>query len=354
MAVAHSVLSFLSIFTNGLAGVQSSSTTIGTVLVILSLPLLFRHFSIKRRSNIRFLALHVEDGEIIPPPASLKIAIDLAEDALHALPVALDLYSLIDIIFSTLRKALTPHYPLPSHVLKWRSWLLSERINIVFSPYLNQTRWGWVAKADESKGKPDFTLRILLDLAELTERTRDDHHLTADHFRFCFVITVLHEVTHILTKFAFPHTVTPKVPRTILQSGEAGEGFEHQMLGGKLVCEWESGHVADFKHLRQLYIRGLDDGKDYPLDDADIRSFLEKLQNPTPTTVFTIDLAKKEPSDAPADRVRTVAEAGNYVVTVSQSKGQAVLDDVGSPERTTIRTGPMLGLGKCYKRPTES
>ncbi|KAJ7123206.1 hypothetical protein C8R44DRAFT_785579 [Mycena epipterygia] len=327
------------------------------LLPVLLVLRLFRrvHLSVKRKSNVRFHAVHKEDGIVISPDRSLQVAIVLAENALHALPVTSRLSSLIEEIFEAMRRSLTPGSPLPTHVYRWRTWLLSEHINIIFSPHYNQTRWGWVTKEDEGD-RPDFSARILLDLAELTERDREDHHLTAQHFRFCFVVTALHELTHLLTKYAFPHIITPKVLGTILHFGEAGEGFEHHMLGGKLVCEWDKGYEADFRHLHQLYIRKLDTEEDYPLEDVDIVKFLENIRNPTPTTNFDISFANKTPSTIPEGRTRTIAESDRIrTYTTSQSKGKQVwglfakaeVVDVDSPY---VKTGAMLGIGKCYDR----
>jgi hypothetical protein len=222
-----------------------------------------------------------ESGQLTTPPATLRGAVTLAEKSFLAMHTAASLQNIVSTILGTMHLALTPQsLPLP-HIHRWRSWLRTEKINIVSSPYLNQTR----GQAHDSEGKIDYMLRIPINLVELVRevcnlpmfsflrelivcQTPENYPLSPIHFRFCYVVTVLHELTHLLTKYAFPHELTPKVPESILQFGEAGEGFVHRILGGKLVCEWDLGHIAEFEHLQNLYIRTLDTGIDYPLGEC--------------------------------------------------------------------------------------
>ncbi|KAJ7229155.1 hypothetical protein GGX14DRAFT_617079 [Mycena pura] len=253
-----------------------SFTFANLIVTAMSLPLvpfllLGRTFS--PHSNLHFLYVDPEDSTRVALPARLQDAVTLASDSLKALQVSAALQFCIDSIIVTILTSLTPGLPTPSHIQQWRTWLHNQRINIIFSPYLNLTRWGWVNKEDTPENRVDFTLSILTDLAELTDKTREGYPLTVEYFRFCFVITALHELTHLLTKFAFPNAITPIVPGTILSFGEAGEAFELQMLGGRLVCEWDKEHVTDFKHLRNLYLHR--DGMDYPIP---ISQYLTSIQ----------------------------------------------------------------------------
>ncbi|KAJ7201404.1 hypothetical protein GGX14DRAFT_656768 [Mycena pura] len=253
--------------------------------------------------------------------------------------------------------------PAPPSLYEWRSWLLREKLSAVYSPYVKCTRWGWVTKENECE------IKILLHLAQLAEETPAGlrYLFRPIHFQFCLAATLLHESTHLITKFAF-RKITPKVAGTILRFGEAGESFEyamfggklvcewddfeHAMLGGKLVCEWDDGHVADLKHLRRLLLRRLGENPmDYVLEEEDLASFLEKISNPTPDTVFEFNFEQKQPSVTPPGTIRTTHD-GERLRGICQGKKVVPpgrMPDVTPPGR--IRTGPMLGIGRCYHRP---
>lgn len=150
------------------------SFTFATFLVTaMSLPLvpfllLGRIFS--PHSNLHFLYVDPEDTTRVAPPAKLQDAVTLASDSLKALQVSAALQFCIDTIIEAMLISLTPGLPPPSHVQQWRTWLHDQRINMIFSPYLNLTRWGWVNKEDTPQNQVDFTLNILTDLAELTDK----------------------------------------------------------------------------------------------------------------------------------------------------------------------------------------
>jgi hypothetical protein len=78
---------------------------------------------------------------------------------------------LVQTILVAFRKALAdPNRETPCDTAEWRAFLASFPIHIVFAPCLNATRWGWVVKG-QGEGN-NFVLRVLLDLAELTESVR--------------------------------------------------------------------------------------------------------------------------------------------------------------------------------------
>ncbi|KAJ6481293.1 hypothetical protein C8R47DRAFT_1135284 [Mycena vitilis] len=199
----------------------------------------------------------------------------------------------IDSIFLELQKAVHPSQPLPAHVKEWASWLSSKRLAIIFCQYPNASRWGWVSEEDSVSGTPDYDFSILLDLAKLTDATRIDHKLPVEYFRFCYALTVLQQTTHLLTTYAFPHKTTP-----IYEGPEAGEGFEMELLGGRLVCAWDSGHVSEFRHLRDLYLVR-SSGEFYRLGEYTSASIIFKIslgpRSVKTRTILTASFEKSNP-----------------------------------------------------------
>ncbi|KAJ7512470.1 hypothetical protein B0H11DRAFT_482859 [Mycena galericulata] len=234
-----------------------------------------------------------EDGSpfiLEPSSGPHRMAMNLAQDAITALHKNRALRLIVEDILLTMYnkiKRTEVHClvdPAP-RLQSWLSWLAAEKINIIFSPYINQARWGWVTKEVLKDKAEDFSMRVHVDLADLSSkvcvvpgykyvisalnivcqtRLGAEYRLPVEFFQFCFVMTTLHEATHLATKYVFPGLITPKELGTVLKYGEAGAGFEERMLGGRLVCEWESEHPAELQHLIALYIRA-DNGQDYPL-----------------------------------------------------------------------------------------
>ncbi|KAJ7512468.1 hypothetical protein B0H11DRAFT_1951348 [Mycena galericulata] len=291
-------------------------------------------------SNISFYSVHREDGYMhapLAPEGRFRFAQRLGVDCFKSLRTNLRLQQIMYEILHRMAGSLySPGRQSLDRIKQWPSWVASSPLRVVFHPYINQP-WGCV-KVVEARN--NFTIRVLLDLAELTDETRPSYHLSVDHFRFCFVTTIFQQAANLLMEFVSPHAATSQIPGSTLYFGDAGEDFEHQMLGGKLVCEWDRGHVADLGHLRCLYIRDFANGQDYPLDSADIKSFLDKIENPTPLTSFAIDLSGKEASIAQADRVRTYTK---------EDMGKTT-GEIWEVSGGRVRTGPMLGFGRCYDR----
>ncbi|KAJ7782031.1 hypothetical protein DFH07DRAFT_1055530 [Mycena maculata] len=261
-----------------------------------------------RRNHIIYVSID-EDGIGGPPPANLAVAVELAGRAVRSLQVTKSLQHLVDAILITMHENLHPTDTLPQRIIEWGSWLARTEVKIILTPYLNTSKWGWVEK---EKNSQDYSLRVLLDLAELTDpsffTSPSFYRVGVEHFQMCFVVTVLHELTHLLTKFAFPYTITPKVPGSILQFGEAGAGFEYKMFGGQVGCEWDAGHTGDFTHLRGLFIHTLETRQDYMLEIEDIKKFIDTIINPTRYTTVSFDLTNKTPSSTEANRIRTIGE----------------------------------------------
>ncbi|KAJ6588332.1 hypothetical protein B0H19DRAFT_203610 [Mycena capillaripes] len=337
------------------------------VFLVLSfpfLPLLLHSIHRALRQTISTISFYIidDDGQVSSPPPSLQTAVFLGERALNALRVNNVLGHIVNRIIVSMEAGLNKS--IDKDHRQWLTWLQSADINIVFSPYLNQTRWGWVSK--ESGSDSDFTMRILRDLAELAEQVPTGFHLQTIHFQFCLAVTLLHESIHLLTKFVFPGEITPQLDNSILQFGEAGEGFELAMFGAKLVCEWDEGYVAELRHLRRLLVRK--DNKDYELDEEDVMDFLQKFHDPSPTTKFIINIRNKPVSSTPEDRVRSYTQSDRERLrSISQARKRPIVG-LGLPRNIPpptpsfaandvppgrVRTGPMLGRGKCYPRPEE-
>ncbi|KAJ7196986.1 hypothetical protein GGX14DRAFT_671478 [Mycena pura] len=291
----------------------------------------------RRLSNIWFSAVD-ENGIVGRPTHALATAVSLAKAALNVLVVNKLLASYINEIFVAMQDASFsgPDLPPSRQWRHWRHWLLSAEIKIIFTLFLDQSRWGLV-----EEGQQDYNMKILRELAELAYRpqTPPDFHLSSLWFQFCLAITLLHESANLLTKYAFPHQLTPKVAHSILDFGEAGEGFEHRVLGAKLVY---------FRRLRGLLLRD-DNEIDYVLEDEDIKIFLHKLFHPTPTTEFNLNLRGKIISTTPPGRTRTITQDERIrlrTVPIGLYPNDLKMPPPIPPGR--VRTRPMLGKGICY------
>ncbi|KAJ7656413.1 hypothetical protein DFH06DRAFT_1199458 [Mycena polygramma] len=285
------------------------------------------------RPNCRFLLKDPDTAEVVTPPVAFSNAVSLAENAIFCMRSRVSLQLSIDSIFLELQKAVHLSQPLPAHVKEWTSWLSSKRLAIVFCQYSNASRWGWVSEEDSVSDTPDYDFSILLDLAKLTDATRTDHKLPVEYFRFCYALT-------------------------------AGEGFEMELLGGRLVCAWDSGHVSEFRHLHDLYLVR-PSGEFYRLDEDDINDFLRKIQNPSSNAVFKIDLSNKTPAKIPATVTLTVSEAQRRERTYGPKEFDpsqtlrlfpqiANFDDMAKAltdeDDSLVYTRAGTGLGKCYPR----
>ncbi|KAJ7844885.1 hypothetical protein B0H14DRAFT_2742321 [Mycena olivaceomarginata] len=308
--------------------------------------------------NLIFLSINREDGKETFPGWRLRVAVSLSFDAVRHLKRSKLSGMLVQTILVAFRKALAdPNRETPCDTAEWRAFLASFPIHIVFAPCLNATRWGWVVKG-QGEGN-NFVLRVLLDLAELTESTRPDLPLPVQYFRFCFALTALHELAHLITKFAFPYFIAPVLSGTVLQFGESGEALEELLLGGKLVCEWDKGHVADFRHLRRLLIQD-ETGTDFILTDSNIDDWLKRFSNTTATTTLDMKYDRAMVSTVPDDRVRTISRAD----LLAQARTSTIGSPAGRPlfglfanapriygeSLTTEKTGMLVGRGICYPR----
>jgi hypothetical protein len=210
----------------------------------------------------------------------------------------------------------------------------------------------------------------------VTPQTRPDLPLPVQYFRFCFALTALHELAHLITKFAFPDFIAPVLSGTVLQFGESGEALEELLLGGKLVCEWDKGHVADFRHLRRLLIQD-ETGTDFILSehaaflplfpsqsviqaDSNIDDWLKRFSNMTATTTLDMKYDRAMVSTVPDDRVRTISRAD----LLAQARTSTIGSPAGRPlfglfanapriygeSLTTEKTGMLVGRGICYPR----
>ncbi|KAF5393102.1 hypothetical protein D9757_001341 [Collybiopsis confluens] len=332
-----------------------SATAIGLLLLSAIVSFLYswkQHTeAITKFHNITFLSTNVEDGQPVAIPDQSP-AVVLTKAVFHALSTSNQLVAHVDIIYRTIAMKIR-HFSVPSHAQNWQNWLTKGKINVVFSPYINQTKWGWVQKEETSEQELDYTMRVLDDLVNIAfneEFTDATYHVSQAHFKFCFAVTVLRESIHLLTKYAFPYQITPVVPGTILHSGEAGYGFEHAVFEGKLVCEWDEGKVSELKHLQRLLVRKHFDGveHDFELSDEEIHQFLDKLCNTSSNTTFSLDTAGHEPSVTPLGRIRTANEAERQRAAAGILKKPVGLS-LTAPAPGTERTGTMLG-DVCYDR----
>jgi hypothetical protein len=85
---------------------------------------------------------------------------------------------------------------------------------------------------------------------------------------------------------------------------------------------------------------------------ADMITFLEKIEDSTSDTVFAIDLHRKIPSTLSVNHVHTVTEADRIRTYGTRAQGVGLYPRVEEEEGTGmyIRTGAMLGVGRCYDR----
>ncbi|KAJ7671666.1 hypothetical protein DFH06DRAFT_1320447 [Mycena polygramma] len=149
--------------------------------------------------------------------------------------------------------------------------------------------WGLVLKGDE-EGADTNELFISLEMVQAL-RSLPPSHLTiaeAEQQRlrqeFLFVVTLMHELTHTMTKFFFGHTfITPKLPTFQKDPrgsgmGQAGLTFEKNYIGFVTETVWakEEAEMAD-RLWRVQFIVARATSRLRVLSDLDISRVLQSM-----------------------------------------------------------------------------
>ncbi|KAJ7626412.1 hypothetical protein DFH06DRAFT_1444154 [Mycena polygramma] len=94
------------------------------------------------------------------------------------------------------------------------------------------------------------------------------------YFEFCVVLVTLHECFHLVSYQNFPDYDTPHTSK--LPDGNAGIAAELAFFKGRVLTEWDVGHVGDFRYLCGLYLKTHEG--DVPIEHDDVRNFMSEIR----------------------------------------------------------------------------
>ncbi|KAJ6469798.1 hypothetical protein C8R47DRAFT_1187836 [Mycena vitilis] len=144
------------------------------------------------------------------------------------------------------------------YLFNWEDWLQAEPLHVHVSTA--NVKWGWRMRREVTPGRK---FNILWDLAYAASNGPGPRPplsvwpwpipspLPRVYFEFCVVLVTIHECFHLLNYRNFAEYDTPRR----LPDGNAGIAAELAFFKGRILTEWDVGHVGDFRYLCGLYLK---------------------------------------------------------------------------------------------------